>query len=222
MKNASLRLTTSCLLLWLALTPVVVLAQAAPPLAASLTVNSAKVEGAISPALYGQFMEFMFEGVKGGVTAELIRNRSFEEAANAIGLSRDWERYPDDRDDDYALNFQWDAANAYPVRQATAAAPPEHSLRIDVDRGVIVSHGVFQSRIPVRSDVSYHGYLWVKAKSCNGNITVTLETDVLGGAAYAEAEINRIAGDWRQYEFTLKPTKSDELARLAILINGKG
>ena len=216
------RFTVQCLLLCLMLTPMAALAQSKPPLAASLTINAAKVEGAISPALYGQFMEFMFEGVKGGVTAKLIRNRSFEEAANAIGLSRYWERYPDDRDDDYALNFQWDAANAYPLKQAVASDPPEHSLRVDVDRGVIQSHGVFQSRIPVRNEVSYHGYLWIKADAFDGQVTVTLEPDVLGGAAYAAAEINNIAGDWRQYEFTLKPTTSDPLARLAILINGKG
>jgi alpha-N-arabinofuranosidase len=222
MKRVSLLLTTSCLLLSLALTPIAVLAQAKPPLAASLTINAAKVEGAISPTLYGQFMEFMFEGVKGGVTAELIRNRSFEEAPNAIGLSRYWERYPDDRDDDYALNFQWDAANAYPVKLTASDDTPQHSLRVDVERGVVQSHGVYQSRIPVRDDVTYRGYLWIKAETFDGNITVTLEPDVLGGAAYATAEINRIAGDWRQYPFTLKPTKSDPLARLAILINGKG
>jgi len=70
--------------------------------------------------------------------------------------------------------------------------------------------------------VSYHGYLWIKADAFDGQVTVTLEPDVLGGAAYAAAEINNIAGDWRQYEFTLKPTTSDPLARLAILINGKG
>ncbi|HKP12529.1 MAG TPA: alpha-L-arabinofuranosidase C-terminal domain-containing protein [Blastocatellia bacterium] len=208
------------LCLWLA--PTAALAQSKPPLAASVTINATKVEGPISHALYGQFMEFMFEGVKGGVTAELIRNRSFEEAANAIGLSRYWERYPDDRDDDYAINFQWDAANSYPVKQGATSEPPEHALRVDVDRGVVESHGVYQSRIPVREGVTYRGYLWVKAETFGGNITVTLEPDVLGGERYAAAEINNVAGDWRQYEFTLKPMKSDPLARLAILINGKG
>ena len=37
------------------------------------------VEGRISPLLYGQFIEFMYEGIKRGLHAELIRNRSFEE-----------------------------------------------------------------------------------------------------------------------------------------------
>src|SRR5436853_911230 len=114
------------LLLCLCLAPSVTLAQSKQSLAATISINAAKVEGPISPALYGQFMEFMFQGVKEGVTAELIRNRSFEEPANAIGLSRYWERYPDDRDDDYALNFQWDSANAYPVKATAAGEAAEH------------------------------------------------------------------------------------------------
>ena len=211
-----------CLLLCLSLAQAAALAQSKPPLAATLAIDATKVEGPISPALYGQFMEFMFEGVKSGVTAELVRNRGFEEAPNAIGLSRYWERYPDDRDDDYAISFQWDAAHSYPVKQVKFGDPLEHSLRVDVDRGVVQSHGVFQSRIPVRDDVTYRGYLWIKAEAFDGNIAVTLEPDVLGGTAYAAAEINNVAGDWRQYEFTLKPSQGDPLARLAILFNGKG
>ena len=67
------------------------------------------MEGQIDTRLYGQFLEFMYEGIKGGLSAELLRNRGFEEAPNAIGLSRHWERYPDDRNDDYGLSFGWDA-----------------------------------------------------------------------------------------------------------------
>ena len=55
---------------------------------ASISVDARKVGNRISPLLYGQFLEFMYEGIKGGLHAELIRNRSFEEPANAIGLSR--------------------------------------------------------------------------------------------------------------------------------------
>ena len=42
-----------------------------------------KIEGRISPPMYGQFLELMFEDIKGELHAELIRNRSFEEPANA-------------------------------------------------------------------------------------------------------------------------------------------
>lgn len=52
---------------------------ALPPAAATITIDTGTVEGRISPLLYGQFIEFMFEGIKRGLDAELIR---------AIGASR--------------------------------------------------------------------------------------------------------------------------------------
>ena len=184
---------------------------------ASITVDARKVENHISPLLYGQFMEFMFEGIKGGLHAELIRNRSFEEAANVIGLSRNWDRYPDDRNDDYALSFAWDDGLAYPPQRK------EHSLRVKAGDGVIPRHGVYQSRIPVRAGVGYRGYIWLKTTDYDGHVTVALESDVNLGEVYAAANISGISkGEWRKYEFTLKPIQSDPLARFAILFPGRG
>ena len=60
------------------------------PAAARIEIDAGRVEGRIDPLLYGQFIEFMFEGIKGGLHAELLRNRGFEEPPNAIGLSRHW------------------------------------------------------------------------------------------------------------------------------------
>ena len=184
---------------------------------ASITVDARKVENRISPLLYGQFLEFMFEGIKGGLHAELIRNRSFEEAPNVIGLSRNWDRYPDDRNDDYALSFTWDEQFAYPAQRK------EHSLRVKAGDGVIPRHGVYQPRIPIRAGVEYRGSIWLRTADYNGRVTVALESDVNLGQVYASASIDQIAkGDWRRYEFTLKSTSSDPLARLAILFPGKG
>ncbi|HEX3248398.1 MAG TPA: alpha-L-arabinofuranosidase C-terminal domain-containing protein [Pyrinomonadaceae bacterium] len=184
---------------------------------ASITINARKVENRISPLLYGQFLEFMFEGIKGGLHAELIRNRSFEESPNVIGLSRNWDRYPDDRNDDYALSFTWDEQSAYPPD------PKEHSLRVSAGDGVIPRHGIFQARIPVRAGVEYRGYVWLRTADYNGRVTVALESDVNLGEVYAAAEINNITrGEWRKYEFTLKPLRSDPLARFAILFPGRG
>ena len=52
---------------------------------ARIVIDAAQVEGRIDARLYGQFLEFMYEGIKGGLSAELLRNRGFEEAPNAIG-----------------------------------------------------------------------------------------------------------------------------------------
>ena len=187
---------------------------------ASITVDARKVENRISPLLYGQFLEFMFEGIKGGLHAELLRNRSFEEPANLLGLSRNWERYPDDRNDDYALSFAWDDEVSYPQRKSETR---EHSLRVKVGEGVIPAHGVYQARIPVRADLEYHGSLWLRTTDYAGGISVALESDVNVGQVYAIAGISTIAkNEWRRYEFTLRPVSGDQLARLVILFRGRG
>src|SRR6266566_268892 len=93
---------------------------------ASIDVDAGTIEGRISPLLYGQFIEFMFEGIKRGLHAELIRNRSFDEEPGATGLSRYWERYPDDRNDDYGISFSWDAAAAVPNTARLEGAVTPH------------------------------------------------------------------------------------------------
>ena len=190
--------------------------------AARIEIDAGKVEGRISPTLYGQFIEFMFEGVKGGMSAELVRNRSFEEPPNAIGLSRYWERYPDDRNDDYGLSFHHDDAVSYPNAPKTEGLIGGHSLRVQTGPGVVLRHGIYQSRFPVRQGLDYRGYVWLKADDYNGSVSVAFEADVTGGEVYAETEIGSVSGDWKKYEFTLKPAKNDALARLVILFNGRG
>jgi alpha-L-arabinofuranosidase len=165
----------------------------------------------------------MYEGIKGGLHAELIRNRSFEEPANVIGLSRNWERYPDDRNDDYALTFHWDDQSAYPPQRRIANEHKEHSLRVEAGEGVIERHGVYQPRIPVRAGLEYRGYIWLRTNDYNGPITLALESDSDQRLIYAAANVDRIVrGDWRRYEFSLRPTRSDPLARFAILFPGRG
>jgi alpha-N-arabinofuranosidase len=195
----------------------------ARPDEARIVVDAAQVEGLIDPRLYGQFVEFMFEGVKGGLSAELLRNRGFEEAANSIGLSRHWERHPDDRNDDYGLSFGWDDSVAYPARlDHWEATPVQHSLRVDVRRGIVERHGFYQPRIAVRAEVAYHGYLWLKTTGYDGRILVALEEDRSGGQVLGEAEIPSVEGDWKQYPFVLHPKRADPHARLAVLFEGRG
>lgn len=212
-----------CLLVAVAAQPHVGTAQTIKR--ASITIDARKVENRISPLLYGQFLEFMYEGIKGGLHAELIRNRSFEEPANVIGLSRNWERYPDERNDDYALAFHWDDQFAYPQQRKikTESEAKEHSLRVRAGDGVIPRHGIYQPRIPIKAGVEYRGYVWVKTTDYDGLITIALESDSDREQVYASADIDQAGRTiWRKYQFSLKPNRSDPLARFVILFPGKG
>lgn len=194
---------------------------------ASIRIDANKVENRISPLLYGQFLEFMYEGMKYGLHAEPLRDRSFEEMPNALGLPRYWERYPDDRNDDYGLAFKWDDSAHYPPHRDTKVETgekplPEHSLRVDAGDGVVTRHGLFQPRVPVRAGAVYYGYVWLKSENYKGGVTLALESDVNVGEVYAEGKVGNVSGDWRRYDFTLRPTKSDPLARLCVLFDGRG
>jgi alpha-L-arabinofuranosidase len=188
---------------------------------ASISIDASKPIGKISPLLYGQFIEHMFEGVKFGLDAELLRNRSFEEPPNVIGLSRYWERYPDDRNDDYALNFTWDTTTSYPETRVDKEIAG-HSLAVDAGDGVIPRHGCFQSRVSVHAGVDYVGYVWLKTADYNGRMAVALEQDRLGGTVYSQSPITPVKGSWRKYEFHLSSRVTDSLARFVILFEGRG
>jgi alpha-N-arabinofuranosidase len=189
---------------------------------ASIEIDASEPGSKLSPLLYGQFLEFMFQGIKGGLQAELIQNRSFDEAPNAIGLPRYWERYPDDRNDDPAIEFFSDHSTAYPERAGREMELGRHCLRIKARRGSITRHGIYQGQIPVRKDVGYRGYLWLKTTGYEGRILVALESQVEGRGVYAETSIGPIKDGWRQYEFQLQAKVDDPLARIAILFSGRG
>ena len=189
---------------------------------ASLTIDATKIENTISPTLYGQFAEFMFEDIKGGLYAELIRDRGFNEAPNALELPRYWERDPDDRNDDDALRFTWDASVYLSARSDANTLLMQHSLRIDIARNDGRRRGIRQGWIPIRKGLEYHGYLWLKSENYSGSVGVALESDETGGRRYASAVIEQVAGDWKQYSFTLAPEQSDHLAKIAILFQGHG
>ena len=196
-----------------------------PPLTASVRVDATKVANRISPALYGHFIEYMFEGIKFGLHAELLRNRGFEDAANAGGWPRDWEREPNDRNDDRETTFARDADVAYPAQETPFPADASaHALRLAIKARYDGPRGVRQSRIPVRAGVPYRASVWLKSGDYDGGLTVSLGQDREGGRVYASATVAGLTTDdtWREYSVTLTPSQADPLAKLTILFDGKG
>jgi alpha-L-arabinofuranosidase len=100
----------------------------------------------------------------------------------------------------------------------------EHSLRIDLAVQDGQLRGFSQARLPVRAGIEYHGYVWLRTSGFAGRLTVALEQDRTGGETWASADLGTVSADreWKQYRFTLEPSHDDPLARLAILLDGRG
>ena len=189
---------------------------------ATLKIDANKVENVISPLLYGQFAEFMYQDIKGGLYAELIRDRGFDEQPNALGLPRYWERDPDDRNDDAAMHFGWDGDIYLPAESDQNTLPTQHSLRIDIRGEDSQRRGIHQGWLPIRAGVQYRGYVWLKSEGYAGDVDVALEADQTGGEQYASATIAQIAGDWKKYPVILHPSTSDPLAKISLIFRGHG
>jgi len=187
---------------------------------ATVRVDAGRVENRISPALYGHFVEFMFEGVKFGLHAEMLRDRGFEEPANAVGLPRHWEREPDARNDS-DIHFRWDDSVSYPGRPADAEQAG-HSVGLELRGNAFGPRGLSQARLPIRQGQAYRGSVWIKNQSFEGLMHVALEQDRAGGRSYAATELPVAADEsWKRYAFALTPSSSDPLAKLAVLFDGR-
>jgi alpha-L-arabinofuranosidase len=195
---------------------------ASAPLTATVEIDAATVANRINPLLYGQFIEFMYEGIKGGLDAELIRNRGFDAQPQTTALPRHWERYPDDRIDDYGISFRSEPRAPGARSDRFHGIVDATALRIELRPAVIARHGLFQSRVPIRQGVEYRGSIWVRTSTFKGDLRVALEADRSAGPVYDEATIADVAGDWKQYAFRLTSAVSDPLARFVILLAGQG
>lgn len=195
---------------------------------ATIKIDPARVENHVSPNMYAAFVEIMAEGVRRGITAEMLHDRSFEECPDYLGLPAGWRIEPDERNDnDGAIKFEQTTDEAYPtINLATGAR--EHSLRVTLARKNIVDsrRGLSQGSISIRARQDYAGYLWVKIpdqKGFSGQITIALEQDMPDGETYSRTSLSvNGANDWRKYVFRLSPTKTDSLAKLSLLFDGVG
>ena len=189
---------------------------------AAVHVDAGRVENRISPTLYGHFVEFMFEGVKFGLHAEMLRNRGFDEPASAVGLPRHWEREPDERNDS-DIHFRWDESVSYPPGRKPDPERMEHSLGLDLRGNAFGPRGLSQARLPIRQAVEYRGSIWIKNQTFAGRVRVVLAPDRSDGQAYATAELPVAADEsWKRYAFALAPSRTDPLAKLAVLFIGHG
>lgn len=151
----------------------------------------------VSPYLYGIFFEEINCAGDGGIYAELVRNRSFEESDKPLYWSasgseaRVIER-PGGVENHHAL--EWN------VPSPSATLANEGYWGMSVQRG--------------------QGYrLAFSAKSSPKNLTFSLETE--SGKTLASTKV-AVDGEWKDYEATLTPNRFEPKAKLVVRADSPG
>ena len=178
----------------------------------------------ISPTHYGIFFEDINHAADGGIYAELIRNRSFEDgpAYGKPATTEAWSTYasPGSTIDMRLVQpskkvMLLNAAQGNAL-ELTVAATPQAPVCL-VNEGFWGINAV-QGR-------SYKLRFWAKG-SYKGSVKATLCSKD-GAAVYAETEVGGFAADistkqWIKYTATLTATGNDPQAQFALVFDGKG
>ena len=174
----------------------------------SITIDTSKTTIKTSPLLYGIFFEEINRAGEGGIYAEMIQNRSFE----------DKSRVDEVRDTPLAWGIQ--NAEAKLDRSQPLNKNNPTSLKVKTQAGGFVSNGGFvrdftadkTGNLAVTGGDSYDLTFYAKTDA-KTDLKITIE-DASGVLA---AESVAIDGDaWKQYSVTLKPNKTSRESVLKI------
>ena len=175
----------------------------------------------ISPTHYGIFFEDINHAADGGIYAELIRNRSFEdgEGYGKPATMEAWSVYAEAPSQLKATLIKagkkvklLNDAQGHALELSVAATPQKPVC--------LVNEGYWG--INAVQGRTYRLSFWAKG-SYKGGIKATLCSKD-GLRLYAETTIEGFAVDkqWRKYTATLQATANDPKAQFALVLDGKG
>lgn len=175
--------------------------------AATVSVAVDRPGAAINPAMWGVFFEDINFGADGGLYAELVKNRGFEFPEPLMG----WTKLSPPK-----------ATGTLTVREEAPfnAKNPRHvRLESEGTAPFGLSNEGFRG-IGVRQGEAYDFSAQLRLAAGTPKLTVRLYGS--DGTVLAAAELTELAGDWTRRTATLRPSATDPMARLAVLIEGKG
>ncbi len=176
----------------------------------TVTIQANEPGANISSNLFGIFFEEINMAGDGGIYAELVRNRSFEDGSTPVN---------------WTLVTNGVATGSFALNTSLPLSPSNtHSLLLTMTSGT-GSIGAANSGyygMALRSGATYNLSLYARAASgFSGNIAVSLES-ANGAATYAQSTISGLTTSWQHFTVTLVPNATDPLARLALRISQNG
>ncbi|MFZ1944443.1 MAG: alpha-L-arabinofuranosidase C-terminal domain-containing protein [Acidobacteriaceae bacterium] len=162
---------------------------------AILRIQTDTTVARVSPTLYGLMTEEINHSYDGGIYAELIRNRAFQDNPN----------HPDH----WRILRDGNARAAMKIDTSTGPSTAlTSSLKLIVQRADkgdpagIVNNGYWG--IPLRPDTTYAGSFYAKADGeSSGPVTLSLVNNNTG-AVVASASVPALTPDWKQYKVGFK------------------
>lgn len=180
---------------------------------AKVTADAGKPGIRVSPLLYGVFFEAINRADDGGIYAEKIQNRSFEDKDLALAWTLDM-----DRNSDGSMTLD--------TSKPLNAANPT-SLRLEVKRGsaAAVNHGfrAFSARPETRNQLAVEkGKAYDLSFYARGAMPLTVRLEKADGTAVASARVQSEGTDWKRFRISLTPSESVPDAQLALHAEAAG
>lgn len=182
---------------------------------ALIKVNAAKPGHAVSPHLWGLFFEDINLSADGGIYGELLRNRSFEDAAKP----EQWELV-----ERGGGKGRIEVTDEKPMAADPARTFNRKSLRIEISgagagSAVGVANGGYWG-VPVRAG---ENYMLSLAARCSGAITgLNVGVESADGKVLGSAPVSGLGADWKVFKAKLSSSGTDSKARLVVSAAGTG
>jgi alpha-L-arabinofuranosidase len=177
---------------------------------ATITVHADRPGPRVSPLLYGIFFEDINCSADGGLYAELVRNRSFEDS---------------DRPELWSIQSGGDSKVEAAIDTSRPISPRNRrSLRVTIHKPGHARVGVINRGywgISVKEGEEYRLSLQARAENgFKGPLIVALAGS--DGRCYADQQLPAPTDSWQKYECVLKSNGTDPKAHLEIVGAGKG
>jgi alpha-L-arabinofuranosidase len=207
---------------------------------ATITIDVSAPGPRVNPRMYGIFLEEINHGVDGGLYAELVRNRAFEDGRAPEGYQLRRGRWIDSNGFPagveefgyevggvpfWSLVREGDAKGAMNL-ETTGGISEESSycLRLNVEdvaegRLGIANAGFFG--IAVKQGAQYRLSLHARGDGFDGALVVRLENSD-GQPVSDEQTLRNIGPNWTQHQATLSAAQTLAHARLVVCANAKG
>ncbi len=174
------------------------------PISATIRVDTTKPGIRVSRTLYGIFFEEVNCAGDGGLYAEMVRNRSFEDSEKP----EHWSFQPGGAEVSVDTSKPLSQSNHRSLR---IGLPPSGKVEI-------INEGYWG--IAARKGDEYKFSIYARCDDTAAPVEVLLRGDE--GTTIAHSTIRGITKEWRLFRATLKPTANATRGRLVIAASGHG